>query len=61
MNEWQQAEQHADRALEFFDRGYLEEAESELRKALEIQFATCLSEPSEACDIADKWHTEFTD
>ena len=37
MNEWQQAERHADRALELFDRGFLEEAESELRKALAIQ------------------------
>ena len=37
MNEWQQAERHADRALDLFDRGFLEEAESELRKALEIQ------------------------
>jgi len=37
MNEWQRAERHADRALDLFDRGFLEEAESELRKALEIQ------------------------
>ncbi len=36
MNEWQRAEQHADRALEFFDRGRLVEAEHELRQALSI-------------------------
>lgn len=36
MNDWQRAEQHADRALEFFDRGRLAEAEHELRQALLI-------------------------
>ena len=36
MNDWQRAEQHADRALEFFDRGRLAEAEHELREALRI-------------------------
>ena len=36
MNDWQRAEQHADRALEFFDRGRLAEAEHELRQALSI-------------------------
>ncbi len=33
---WQDAEQHADRALEMFERGRWAEAEVELRKALEI-------------------------
>jgi len=33
---WQDAEQHADRALEMYERGRWTEAESELRKALEI-------------------------
>jgi len=36
MSNWQDAEQHADRALEMFERGRLTEAETELRKALEI-------------------------
>lgn len=36
MNDWQRAEQHADRALELFDRGQLAEAEHELRQALQI-------------------------
>ena len=36
MNDWQRAEQHADRALDFFDRGRLAEAEHELRQALSI-------------------------
>ena len=36
MNDWQRAEQHADRALELFDRGRLAEAEHELRQALQI-------------------------
>ena len=36
MSTWQDAEQHADRALEFFERGRWSEAESELRKALDI-------------------------
>ncbi|HIB49684.1 MAG TPA: tetratricopeptide repeat protein [Phycisphaerales bacterium] len=36
MSNWQDAEQHADRALEMFERGRLAEAETELRKALEI-------------------------
>ena len=36
MSTWQDAEQHADRALEFFEGGRWSEAESELRKALDI-------------------------
>lgn len=36
MNSWQEAEQHADRALEMYERGRWSEAETELRKALEI-------------------------
>lgn len=36
MNDWQRAEQHADRALDYFDRGRLAEAEHELRQALSI-------------------------
>ena len=36
MNSWQDAEQHADRALEMFERERWAEAEIELRKALEI-------------------------
>lgn len=36
MSSWQDAEQHADRALEMYERGRLAEAETELRKALEI-------------------------
>lgn len=36
MNRWQDAEQHADRALEMFERERWAEAETELRKALEI-------------------------
>ena len=36
MNNWQDAEQHADRALDFFERGRWSDAETELRKALDI-------------------------
>jgi tetratricopeptide (TPR) repeat protein len=36
MSSWQDAEQHADRALDFFERGYWSDAETELRKALDI-------------------------
>jgi len=36
MSSWQDAEQHADRALEMYERGRLAEAETELRKALDI-------------------------
>ena len=36
MSTWQDAEQHADRALDFFERGRWSDAESELRKALDI-------------------------
>ena len=36
MSSWQQAEQHADRALEMYERERWSEAETELRKALEI-------------------------
>jgi tetratricopeptide (TPR) repeat protein len=36
MSSWQDAEQHADRALEMFERGRWAEAETELRKALVI-------------------------
>ncbi len=36
MNNWQDAEQFADKALEMFERGRWGEAESELRKALDI-------------------------
>ena len=36
MSSWQEAEQHADRALEMYERGRWSEAEAELRKALEI-------------------------
>lgn len=36
MSSWQEAEQHADRALEMYERGRWSEAETELRKALEI-------------------------
>jgi len=34
--EWQDAEEHADRAHEFFERGRYPEAEAELRKALSV-------------------------
>ncbi len=36
MSSWQDAEQHADRALEMYERERWSEAESELRKALDI-------------------------
>ena len=36
MSEWFDAEEHADRALEMYDRGRWAEAESELRKALSL-------------------------
>jgi tetratricopeptide (TPR) repeat protein len=36
MNNWQDAEQFADKALEMFERGRWSEAETELRKALDI-------------------------
>ncbi len=36
MSNWQDAEQHADRALEMFERGRWSEAEHELRQALDI-------------------------
>ncbi len=36
MSSWQDAEQHADRALDMFERGRWSEAENELRQALEI-------------------------
>ncbi len=36
MSNWQDAEQHADRALDLFERGRWSEAERELRKALDI-------------------------
>ncbi len=36
MNNWQDAEQFADKALEMFERGRWGEAEAELRKALDI-------------------------
>lgn len=36
MSQWKDAEQHADRALDYFERGRWAEAETELRKALEI-------------------------
>ena len=36
MRNWQDAEQHADRALDLFERGRWSEAETELRKALDI-------------------------
>jgi tetratricopeptide (TPR) repeat protein len=36
MNQWQEAEQYVDRALEMFERGRWVEAEVELRKALQI-------------------------
>ncbi|MDP7008780.1 MAG: tetratricopeptide repeat protein [Phycisphaerales bacterium] len=36
MSKWQDAEQHADNALDFFERGRWSDAESELRKALDI-------------------------
>ncbi len=36
MSNWQDAEQHADRALEMYERERWAEAETELRKALEI-------------------------
>ena len=36
MSEWLDAESHADRALEMFERGQWAEAESELRKALSL-------------------------
>ena len=36
MSSWQQAEQHADRALEMYERERWSEAETALRKALEI-------------------------
>ena len=36
MSSWQDAEQHADRALEMYERGRLAEAEAELRQALDI-------------------------
>ncbi|MCA9297262.1 MAG: tetratricopeptide repeat protein, partial [Phycisphaerales bacterium] len=36
MSDWFDAEAHADRALEMFERGRLAEAESELRKALAL-------------------------
>jgi tetratricopeptide (TPR) repeat protein len=36
MSNWQDAEQHADRALDFFERGRWSDAETELRKALDI-------------------------
>ena len=36
MSNWQDAEQHADRALDLFERGRWSEAETELRKALDI-------------------------
>ena len=36
MSSWQEAEQHADRALEMYERERWSEAETELRKALEI-------------------------
>ncbi len=36
MTNWQDAEQHADRALDLFERGRWSEAETELRKALDI-------------------------
>jgi tetratricopeptide (TPR) repeat protein len=36
MSSWQEAEQHADRALEMYERGRWSEAETALRKALEI-------------------------
>ena len=36
MNNWQDAEQFADRALEMYERGKWADAEVELRKALEI-------------------------
>lgn len=36
MSNWQEAEQHADRALDMYERERWSEAESELRKALDI-------------------------
>ncbi len=36
MTNWQDAEQHADRALDLFERGRWSEAETELRKALDL-------------------------
>ena len=36
MNNWQDAEQFADRALDMYERGKWADAEVELRKALEI-------------------------
>ena len=36
MNQWQDAEQFADRALDMYERGRWAEAEVELRKALQI-------------------------
>ena len=36
MNQWQDAEQFVDRALEMYERGRWAEAEVELRKALQI-------------------------
>ena len=36
MSDWLDAEAHADRALEMFERGRWSEAESELRKAIEL-------------------------
>ena len=36
MNQWQEAEQYVDRALEMFERGRWVEAEVELRKAFKL-------------------------
>jgi len=36
MNDWQDAESHADRALDWFERGRWDEAEAELRKAIHL-------------------------
>ena len=36
MDNWQDAEQHVDKALELYERGRWAEAEHELRQALEI-------------------------
>jgi tetratricopeptide (TPR) repeat protein len=36
MSDWLEAEAHADRALELYERGRLNEAESELRKAIAV-------------------------
>ena len=37
MTDWNAAEDHVDRALEFFKRGRLDEAEKSLRLALAVQ------------------------